>query len=93
MPCKGDYFEIASVKRYNASVISKILIQNKPEGRLLYNTRRFILNFRGGSIDMNNSTLFYDSETKIWHFFHNDTLKETANFAERTQGLIQCRIF
>jgi hypothetical protein len=92
-PCNQHYFEIPEVNRYNHSVTQKILTKNKPTGALRYNAQRFIVQFRGGSVDMDNSTLFYDSITKNWQFFHNDDLVIAKAFAERLKGLTQCSIF
>lgn len=93
LPCNGHYFEIPAVASYNHSVTQKILKQGKPSGSLLYNAQRFVLHFRGGSVDQDNSKLFYDSETKVWNFFHNDDTEESAKFALRTKGLTQCSVF
>lgn len=93
VPCRGDYFEIPSVQDYNQSVTQKLLKQGRPEAALLYNSQRFVLTFRGGSVDMDSSTLFYDSETKNWRFFHNEDSRESQNLAERSKGLTNCKDF
>jgi len=93
LPCDGHYFEIPQVNRYNQSVTQKILNQGKPSGALLYNQQRFVVHFRGGSVDMDNSTLFYDSETQNWQFFHNDDQAMPEKFANRIKDLIRCSIF
>lgn len=92
-PCNGHYFEISAVDSYNHSVTQKLLQQGNPAGALLYNSQRFVLHFRGGSVDMDNSTLFYDSETKNWRFFHNENTVEAENFAGRIRGLTKCPAF
>jgi hypothetical protein len=93
LPCDAHYFEIPQINTYNQSVTQKILRQSKPSGALFYDSQRFVLHFRGGSVDRDNSTLFYDSQTKNWLFFHNDDVAMTAKFASRLQGLSQCRVF
>lgn len=92
-PCDAHYFEIPAVYGYNHSVTQKLLKDGKPIGGLFYNAQRFVLYFRAGSVDMDNSTIFYDSEMKSWRFFHNDDGAEAANFASRSKGLTQCRVF
>jgi hypothetical protein len=93
LPCNAYYFEIPEVYRYNHSVTQKLLQYGKPSGGLLYNSQRFVLHFRAGSVDMDSSTIFYDSELKNWRFFHNDDVVEAANFAARSQGLMLCQVF
>lgn len=88
-PCDAHYFEISEVYRYNHSVAKK----QKPVGALLYNPQRFVLHFRAGSVDSDNSTIFYDSEMKNWRFFHNDDNAEAENFAIRSKGLTRCKVF
>jgi hypothetical protein len=92
-PCDAHYFEIPAVNRYNHSVTQKILQQGKPSGALWHNAQRFIVYFRAGSVDMDNSTLVYDSETKNWLFFHNDDVVMAKAFAERIKGLTRCTVF
>jgi hypothetical protein len=93
LPCDSHYFEIRAVNRYNHSVTQKPFNQGKPSAALLYNPQRFVLYFRGGSVDMDNSTLYYDSETQSWSFFHNDDAVMTESFDTRTKGLIKCPDF
>lgn len=93
LPCDVHYFEIPEIDRYNHSVTQKILQQGKPAGGLFYNSQRFVLHFRAGSVDMDNSTIFYDSEMKNWRFFHNDDVAEAENFAARSKGLTRCSLF
>lgn len=92
-PCGEDYFDMPQVRRYNYSVTQKILKNGKPTGELLYNAQRFVLFFRAGSVDMDNSSLFYDSEKQSWRFFHNDNTLETKNFSNRIKGLGRCSRF
>ena len=90
MPCRTHYFELPTLADYNQSVSQKILVQNKPRGRLFYDEKRFVLYFQAGSIDRDNSSLVYDSAFKRWHFFHNDTLAESDYFIARRIGLTAC---
>jgi hypothetical protein len=92
LPCNKHYFEIAQVNHYNLTVTQKILWQGKPFGKIFYNPQRFIVYFRAGSVDNDNSTLFYDSKTKVWHFFHNDDVLEAQTFAVDIKGLSQCQL-
>lgn len=92
-PCDEHYFETPAVYRYNHSVTQKLLKDGKPIGGILYNGQRFVLHFRAGSVDMDNSTLFYDSELKTWRFFHNDDAGEATNFSARSKGLTPCKVF
>jgi hypothetical protein len=90
-PCRSGYFAIKSVADYNASVSHKILsAQQQPEGKLFYNRDRFVLYFRAGSADMDNSTLFYDSQRKNWDFFHNSDSVKQQNLAALLKGLSVC---
>lgn len=53
---------------------------------------RFVLSFRGRSIDIDGSTIFYDSVTRRWRKVHNDELARTQESEKLTQGLSACRI-
>ena len=92
-PCDSHYFEIPEVYRYNHSVTQKLLQGEKPIGGLLYNPQRFVLHFRASSVDMDNATIFYDSESKNWRFFHHDNVAEMDNFTARSRGLTPCKTF
>lgn len=92
-PCDSHYFEIPQVTAYNRTVTQKILHQNKPIARLLFDKQRFILQFRAGAVDVEGSSLVYDSQTQKWHFFHNRENQEVEKFAERIKGLTSCNDF
>lgn len=55
----------------------------------------FILATRGGSIDMDAETIYYDSRDRAWHRFHNDLAAtddpDAARFQEATRGVIPIR--
>ena len=92
-PCHGDYFDIPQVQNYNASVTQKILTQGKPMAALFYNSQRFVVYFRAGSVDAGGSTLFYDSDSKSWRFFHHSDVQATDNFRFRVHKLTKCSQF
>ncbi len=89
-PCNANYFTLPSVSQYNYSVTHGY---HKPVSGLFYNQQRFIVYFQGGSVDMNNSTLFYDSQNHNWLFFHNNDLAMFEQFKRRLEGLQNCPIF
>lgn len=92
-PCQGHYFAIPSVQAYNARVSQKIVKNHQPSGTLFYNARRFVLFFRGGSVDVSGSTLFYDSQTLQWQFFHQQDSEAAEKFASTINKLKQCSDF
>lgn len=53
--------------------------------------RGFVLATRGGSIDMEGETLYYDSQDQAWHRFHNDLAEtddeDAMRFKQATRGL------
>jgi hypothetical protein len=53
---------------------------------------RFVLAFSGRSIDIDGSTIFYDSAVGAWRKVHNDTLASTQEFETLTKNLAVCRI-
>jgi hypothetical protein len=75
MPCGHNYLQIPSVVVYNGKTKRTIMKEGKPIGELWYKKKRFILSFLGGSVDIDGSTLFYDSEIQQWQIFHNDNLQ------------------
>ena len=92
-PCDGQYFQIPKIATYNNKVNRLINHKGKPIGELLYNHHRFIVHFQGGSVDIDGSTIFYDSEIKQWQIFHNDEFSLLDDFNFRRIGLTKCEAF
>jgi len=86
-PClpAARYFESASVAAYNRELDNR-----HPKARLRYDTQRFVLAFAGGSMDIDGSTIYYDSITRKWKKFHNDKSAASAGYAKLTEGLAEC---
>ncbi|MCK5871570.1 MAG: hypothetical protein KAG26_01990 [Methylococcales bacterium] len=98
-PCDKQYFEISMVKNYNAEMNRMITKNGRPIGMLLYNEKTFLLHFQGGSIDTLGSTIFYDSTTEQWQFFHNGNsaddhdLQAKIIFDQQRSRLSKCQPF
>jgi hypothetical protein len=84
-PTATRAFDIPAVADYNRRTGSE-----SPVGKLRYDKRRFVLSFGGGSIDMDGSTIFYDSQAKTWRQFHNDN-HDTA-YDRLVDGLAECSL-
>ena len=52
---------------------------------------RFVLELMGRSIDIDGSTLYYDSATGKWQRFHNDNRERADALAVSVQSLEACR--
>jgi len=87
-PCAaaGKYFEIPAVAAYNQQTGSR------PTAILKHDNKRFVLSFFGGSIDIDGSTIYYDSGAGGWRKFHNDRVEETGAFSKLTEGLAGCKL-
>lgn len=59
---------------------------------LKYDAQRFVLSVHGGSIDIDGSTLFYDSATRKWRKVHNDMLENSGELRALASGLESCRV-
>lgn len=59
---------------------------------LKHDARRFVLTLHGGSIDIDGSTLFYDSATRKWRKAHNDMLEKSGELRALVDGLESCRV-
>ncbi|NOQ35975.1 MAG: hypothetical protein GQ569_08770 [Methylococcaceae bacterium] len=88
--CKKPYLEIPKTAAYNNKAKQMISREGKPIGELLYNEQRFMLHFMGGSVDIDGSTIFYDSEVKQWQIFHNDNLEMMDEFNFKRLKLTKC---
>lgn len=91
--CEDAYFDTLKTVKYNGSIHRMIAKDGHPIGELLYNHERFLIHFRGGSIDIAGSTLFYDSKVKHWQLFHNDNLEAFTHFKTLIDPLTLCEIF
>lgn len=76
-PGTAAYLDHASAVRANAT--------------LNFDAKRFVLTFQGRSMDIDGSTLFYDSADRSWRKVHNDTLNRTGELTTLVQGLSACR--
>jgi hypothetical protein len=87
-PCAaaGKYFEIPAVAAYNQHTGSR------PTAHLHHDGKRFVLGFAGGSIDIDGSTIYFDSGAKAWSRFHNDDLNARGVLGKLTEGLAYCKL-
>ena len=87
-PCGGaaKYFTIPAVAAYNEQT------SGRPTANLSYDSKRFVLAFAGGSIDIDGSTVYYDSAAKQWRRFHNDNQSGRDALDTLTAGLATCRL-
>ncbi|UCH40156.1 MAG: hypothetical protein JSU67_00160 [Gammaproteobacteria bacterium] len=54
-------------------------------------TSRFIISTRGGSIDIDGSTIYYDSEKQEWNLFHNDNQAKADGFNLLIENSKRCK--
>jgi hypothetical protein len=87
-PCRGgDYFGIPAVSAYNRSTA-----HGRLTARLFHDDKRYVAAFPGGSIDIDGSTIYYDSRAAAWRRFHNDDGGARERFDGLTAGLTECRL-
>lgn len=86
-PCRaaGSYFQAASVADYNLRTGRGL-----PSAKLHHDGRRFVLAFHGGSVDIDGSTVYYDSGAGTWRKFHNNDETARAVYEKRRAGLAEC---
>ncbi|MCK5871477.1 MAG: hypothetical protein KAG26_01525 [Methylococcales bacterium] len=89
-PCHYAYFESTAIKAYNAKIHRSVMKDDRPVGGLLYNKDQFILYFLSQSINVEGSTLFYDSEVEKWQLLQNDNPEATAIFQQQRLAFIEC---
>ena len=82
----GKYFEIPAVAAFNQHTGSR------PTATLRHGDKRFVLSFSGSSIDIDGSTIYYDSRAGAWRKFHNDLEEESGAFKKLTEGLADCKL-
>jgi len=61
-------------------------------GKLHHVGGRTIFELSGGSADFDGSTIYYDSQTRIWQKFHNDTRDKADAFAALVKDMESCKI-
>lgn len=61
------------------------------KGTLHQGSGRFIIELAGRSIDIDGSTLYYDSATRKWNRFHNDNRERAEAFQTLVKPLAPCR--
>jgi len=93
MPCGHHYFQIQKVVVYNGKTNRMIMKDGKPIGELWYKNKRFIVSFLGRSVDIDGSTIFYDSEIQQWQIFHNDNLQMKEKLNNTRLKLKKCDTF
>ena len=77
-PALADYVEDAGAPRSGL--------------KLHHDTGRFVLSANGGSIDIDGSTVFYDSASRKWAKFHNDARERRAGFDALVKDLAECKL-
>ena len=85
MPFGFALFRDPSVAAYNLRTG-----RDRPAAKLKYDNKRFVLAFGGGSMDIDGSTIYYDSGAREWRKFHNDDAGASGVYAGLTQGLAEC---
>lgn len=63
----------------------------RASAELHYDKQRFVLALPGRSMDIDGSTMFYDSRGHQWRKVHNDALNHTGELVALTAGLAACR--
>jgi len=58
---------------------------------LHFDKQRFVLTLPGRSMDIDGSSMFYDSRGRQWRKVHNDALSSTGELTALTAGLSVCR--
>lgn len=82
----AKYFAIPAVAEFNRRT------GRLPAARLHQDGKRFVLGFAGGSIDIDGSTLYYDSGAGIWRRYHNDNQDARAAHQQLVAGLAECKL-
>lgn len=87
-PCRaaGSYFQAPAVAAYNLQTGR----YGARPARLHHDAKRFVLAFQGGSVDIDGSTIYYDSGARAWRKFHNDSRDDREAYAALTAGLAEC---
>jgi hypothetical protein len=64
----------------------------RPTATIYADRQAFLLSLPGGSIDIDGSTLIYDSRTRAWRKAHNDMLQASGELDRLTKGLENCKL-
>jgi len=59
---------------------------------LHHDRQRFVLVLMGGSMDIDGSSLFYDSRSRQWRKVHNDMLDQSGELRTLLKDLEACRV-
>jgi hypothetical protein len=88
-PCAdvAGYYELPSVVAYNRQTE-----RERPAAKLNHDQKRFVVAWGGGSADIDGSTIYYDSDSRQWRKFHNDTAAASEIHARLTAGLAECSL-
>jgi len=88
-PC-GDpagYYALPPVMAYNRQTE-----RARPAATLSHDQKRFVVAWGGGSIDIDGSTIYYDSESGQWRKIHNDDAAGSEIYARLKAGLRECSL-
>jgi hypothetical protein len=89
-PCGAElrYFADPVVATYNQRTWPRAAAR----AGLRYDQARFVMALGGGSIDIDGSTIYYDSVTRKWQQYHNDDAQARAAHEHLVEGLKECLI-
>lgn len=80
--------EDSTIAAYNRATFRT----NRPRVTVHYDAQRFVASLPGGSIDIDGSTIYFDSRGGEWLRFHNDNRPERERFDALTESLGQCQL-
>lgn len=63
---------------------------NRPRVTIYYAPERIVISLPGGSIDIDGSTLYFDSTSAQWQHFHNDDRQARVRFEALVENLEDC---
>ena len=66
--------------------------ETRRPGKLHHVGGRTVLELSGGSADFDGSTIHFDSQTRTWQKFHNDTRDKAAAFEAMVKDMESCKI-
>lgn len=89
-PPSGRYVQSAELTDYLATARAGSLLA---QTRLHHAGQRFVLVVNGRSIDIDGSTLFYDSKTSVWKKFHNDRREQEEALEAIIKDWPSCKPF
>ena len=87
-PCAAaeKYFAIPAVAAYNERIYSR------PRAQLNYDSKRFVVSFLIGSLDIDGGKIYFDSGARNWRKFHNNIETESQTFEKLIEGLAACTL-